>query len=130
MSRRPIDRPLRVAPDLSARLFEDFDINLFDLFIHAAEKGEGLIRDRTFRGCRLQGPAILLVSSGVSFEDVNFGDSRNDIRNLVLRPVGNLAMGTIPLRECSFEGCEFYNVGFTGDEAFLALILSIGTPQA
>lgn len=130
MSRRPIDRPLRIATDLSAAVFEDLDINLFDLHADAAAKGEGLIRDRTFLGCRLQGPAILLVSSGVSFEDVNFGDSRNDIRNLVLRPEGKLALGTIPLRECSFDGCEFYNVGFTGDEAFLALILSIGTPQA
>ncbi len=130
MSRRPIDRPVRVATDLSASVFEDLDINLFDLYADAAARGVGLIQDRTFRGCRLQGPAILLVASGVSFDDVNFGDSRNDIRNLVLRPEGALALGTIPLRDCTFEGCEFYNVGFTGDEAFLSLILSIGTPQA
>lgn len=130
MSGRPIDRPVRVATDLSVAAFEDLDISLFDLYADAAARGEGLIRDRAFRGCRLQGPAILLISSGVSFDDVNFGDSRNDIRNLVLRPEGALALGTIPLRDCTFEGCEFYNVGFTGDEDFLAMILSIGTPQA
>ena len=118
-SRRPIDRPVRVATDYGASHFEDVDISLFDLYAHGSDRGVGIIRDRTFLGCRLQGPAIVLVSVGVTFDDCNFGDSGGDIRNLILRPAGDRALGTVPLRDCRFEGCEFFNVGYTGNQGFL-----------
>lgn len=130
MSRRPINRPVNVAQDMEARVFEDLDISLFDLYAAGANKGVGLIRDRVFRGCRLQGPAILLVSSGVSFDDVNFGDSGGDIRNLILRPVGDRALGTVPVRDCVFEGCEFFNVGFTGQADFLDELMALDIGKA
>lgn len=126
MSRLPINRAVRVAPDLKAMLFEDVDLNLFDL--HVAHHGAslGVIQGRTFRGCRLQGPAIMLVSMGVQFSDCNFGDPDGDMRNLVLKPAGNRALGTIPFRDTIFDGCEFYNVGFTGPEVVLKDLLSVG----
>lgn len=130
MSRRPINRPVNVATDLSAPRFENLDINLFELYAHGADKGVGIITNRTFIGCRLQGPAIALVSAGVTFDDVNFGDSGGDIRNLVLYPAGERALGTVPLRDCRFEGCEFYNVGFTGNREFLDSLVALDAGKA
>jgi hypothetical protein len=124
----PINRPIRVASDLTATTFQDVDISLFELF--AAVTGHarpGLIEGRTFRGCRLQGPAIVLASSGVTFEGVNFGDSGGDMRNLLLQPVGPRALGTIPLRNCTFVNCEFIYVGFTGPQSFLDMMAGVPT---
>ena len=131
MSRLPITRPVRIAPDLKVLVFEDVDVSLFDLHVAHHSAGLGVIQGRTFRGCRIQGPAIMLVSAGVQFGDCNFGDPDGDMRNLVLRPVGARALGTIPFRDTVFDGCEFYNVGFTGPEDILNELLSVtGTAGA
>lgn len=126
MSRLPITRAVRVATDLTLPVIQDVDLNLFDL--HVANHGHalGVIAGRTFRGCRIQGPAIMLVSGGVRFDDCSFGDPDGDMRNLVLRPVGGRALGTVPFRDTLFEGCEFYNVGFTGSEAVIDDLLAVG----
>jgi hypothetical protein len=125
MSLLPIRREVRVAPDLKATVFQDVDVNLFDLHVAHHSAGLGVIQGRTFRGCRIQGPAVMLVSAGVHFDDCNFGDPDGDMRNLVLRPAGGRALGTIPFRDTVFEGCEFYNVGFTGSESVLNELLSV-----
>ena len=126
ISRLPINREVRVAQDLSATVFEDLDVNLFDLHIAAHGAAIGVLTGRTFRGCRLQGPAIMLVSAGVQFNDCNFGEPDGVMENLVLRPAGARALGTIPFRDTVFEGCEFYNVGFTGPEEILNALLAVG----
>lgn len=127
MSRLPILRDVRVASNLKTATFEDVDLNLFDL--HVANHGHqlGVISGRTFRGCRIQGPAIMLVSAGVQFDDCSFGDPDGDMRNLVLRPTGARALGTVPFRDTMFEGCEFYNVGFTGPEDVVNMLLAVGS---
>ena len=126
MSRLPLMREVRITPDLTLPVIQDVDLNLFDL--HVANHGHelGVISGRTFRGCRIQGPAIMLVSFGVRFDDCSFGDPDGDMRNLVLRPLGARALGTVPFRDTLFEGCEFYNVGFTGPEAVLNDLLAVG----
>lgn len=126
MSRLPINRPVNVARNLDAKLFENEDVNLFELFAATHGAVPGVISDRTFIGCRIQGPAVMLVSAGVQFEDVNFGDPTGDMRNIVLRPAGARALGTIPMRNCLFDGCEFYNVGFTGSEEIVRQLLAVG----
>ncbi len=125
MSRLPITRDLNVAQDLTATVFEDQDLNLYEL--HTANHGAmlGVIEGRVFRGCRIQGPAVMLVSSGVRFDDCNFGDPDGDMRNLVLRPTGARALGTVPFRDTLFDGCEFWNVGFTGPEPVLKDLLGV-----
>ena len=124
-SRLPITRGVRMPGDMKAMVFEDVDLNLFDLHVGNHGGSLGVIMGRTFRGCRLQGPAIMLVSAGVQFNDCNFGDPDGDMHNLVLRPTGNRALGTIPFRDTVFEGCEFYNVGFTGSAEILDQLLAV-----
>jgi len=126
VSRLPINREVRVAQDLSATVFEDLDVNLFDLHIAAHSAAIGVLTGRTFRGCRLQGPAVMLVSAGVQFNDCNFGEPNGVMENLVLRPAGARALGTIPFRDTLFDGCEFYNVGFTGPDEILDVLLAVG----
>lgn len=125
MSLLPITRPVVLAEDFGAAVFENVDLTLYDVFAHAVQNGPALIQGRTFKGCRIQGPAIVLASDGVTFNETNFGDSRGDIRNLVMRPVGDKAIGTIPMRDCAFIGCEFYGVGFTGTDEFIAQIIAL-----
>lgn len=125
ISRLPITRGVQLTSNMKATVFEDVDINLFDLHVGNHGAALGVIMGRTFRGCRLQGPAIMLVSAGVEFTDCNFGDPDGDMRNLVLRPTGNRALGTVPFRDTVFESCEFYNVGFTGPAEILDQLLAI-----
>lgn len=126
MTYAPISRPVRVAQDLTATVFEDVDINLFDLYVAlVGNAAPGFIEGRTFRRCRLQGPVVLLVSSGVTFESTNFGDGGGDINNLLLKPMGSRAPGTLPMRDCAFDGCEFYNVAFTGGESVFAMFAGV-----
>lgn len=122
----PITRPVTPAQDLAVTVFEDVDLSLPELLLFSAARGVPLIQGRTFRRCRLQGPAILLVAEDVTFDGTNFGDPRGDIRNLLLRPEGTRAIGTVPLRTCVFEGCEFHGVGFTGSDAFLNKVRALG----
>ena len=131
MSRLPINRPMTPATDLSLKAFENVDIVLFELY--QACLAEGAIVSRTFTGCRLTGPAIVLAAGGTSFEECNFGDPRGEMRNLLLQPMGTKALGTVPMHGCTFLGCEFYNVGFTGSPELLnelATVPSIADPGA
>lgn len=116
----PITRPLRIADNLAADEIIDVDFSLFDLFTAEARKGHALVAGKRIVGCRIQGPAVMLASIGVTFDEVNFGDNGGDIRNLILKGEGTRAIGAIPFRECAFLRCEFYGVGFTGPEEFLA----------
>ena len=127
MTYTPINRPVNVAQDLKATVFEDLDISLFDLYVAVVGHAlPGVIEGRTFRRCRLQGPAVILASHGVHFENTNFGDSGGDIKNLLLQPMGPRALGTLPMRNCTFEGCEFYNVAFTGSKETLDSMAQVG----
>ena len=121
----PITRPVRIATDLSGAEIVDVDFTLYDLFAAASRAGDPIVRGRTFRGCRIQGPGVLLASTGVTFADVNFGDSRGGIANLLTRGLGDKAIGSVPMRDCAFISCEFYGVGFTGPEEFLQQMLKV-----
>jgi hypothetical protein len=32
---------------------------------------------------------------------------------------GTMAVGSIPVRDCTFRNCRFHNLGFTGNETLL-----------
>jgi len=118
----------RLADDLTAPVFgEGVALSLFDLYRTHIRMGRPMIERVTFRDCRIEGPAVLLPVGGNSFDRVNFGDSRGDIRNLVLRPEwATSVIGAIPVRDCVFEGAQFFGVGFTGPQTFLDQLLALG----
>lgn len=120
-----LGRPLNITNDLSKRAFVNEDMALYDLFAHQMRHGRSMIEGISFTGCRIEGPAIMLVLPGTTFDAVNFGESKGDIGNLVLRPVRNMAIGAIPVINCAFRDCEFHALGFTGNEQIIAEILSI-----
>jgi hypothetical protein len=124
---QPAGRPGRTLTDPLATTFEELDISLFDLFRANVLAGRGDLSGRTFRNCQIEGPAVMLVSEGVRFERTNFGIAKGDPATLLLRPVSqSLVTGAIPVEDCAFIGCRFLGVGFTGSEAFIQEILSLG----
>lgn len=125
----PLTRPLQVAKNFDADEIVDVDFSLFDLFAAEAHKGRALVSGKRIVGCRIQGPAIMLASAGVTFDEVNFGDNNGDIRNLILKSEGTHAIGAVPFRDCAFVRCEFYSVGFTGPEEFLSQLRALGAPN-
>lgn len=125
-SRLPLLRPIVPAPDLDATVFENVDISIHELLAASIKQGVPLIQGRTFRGCRLVGPAVVMAAIGTTFNDTNFGDPRGDTKNLVLRPLGGRATGAIVMQDCTVDGCEFKEVGFTGSDSFIDWIVSLG----
>lgn len=121
-----LGRPLNITNDLSKRAFVNEDMALYDLFSFHLRHGRSMIEGVTFTGCRIEGPAIMLVLPGTHFDRTNFGESKGDIGNLLLRPVRNMAIGTIPVINCTFENCEFHALGFTGNEQIVNELLTIG----
>ena len=105
--------------DINATVFENTVLWLPELFNATLRAGSPMITGKTFRGCLLEGPAIL-QALGVEFDSCNLGESGGDIRNLLVRAVGPKVIGAIPFMNCRFHGCTFVSVGFTGDEAFIA----------
>ena len=125
---QPGGRPGRVPADADAAVFENVDISLFDLYRTVMAKGQSAITGRTFRGCRIEGPVVMLVLSGTKFETTDFGAADGDIRNVVLRPAGpEKVTGVIPVQDCVFVACQFLGVGLTGPEPFLQQVLALET---
>ncbi len=121
-----LGRRFNPASDFSKTAFVNEDMALYDLFGHHLRTNRAIIDGITFTGCRIEGPAIALILDGTRFDTTNFGESKGDVANLVLRPTGAMAIGTIPLRNCTFIGCEFYMLGFTGNESVIQDLLMIG----
>jgi hypothetical protein len=119
-------RPGRIPTDPAAEVFENLDISLYDLFRANTQTGKALLSGRTFKGCRVEGPAVMLVLDGVTFDATNFGPNGGDVRNLILRPAGpQKVIGTIPVQNCKFIDCEFFALGFTGPDQFLDQLLAL-----
>lgn len=94
---------------------------LFDLYRAAVlAGGAGVIENRTFVDCVIEGPALALILENTHFDGVDFGPSRGDMGGMLFRPLnGAMAIGSIPLRGCTFRNCRFHNLGFTGNETLL-----------
>ncbi len=82
-----------------------------------------MIEGRTFTDCVLEGPALMLVLEGVHFESTNFGPTGGDIRNMLFKPMGNVGIGAIPVRNCTFTNCRFNTLGITGNEDLLQMLI-------
>jgi hypothetical protein len=121
-------RPGRIPTDAFAKVFESVDLSLYDLYRANFAAGARTITGRTFRNCRIEGPAVMLVLDNVNFDATNFGPNGGDVRNLVLRPAGPTSVvGTIPVEDCQFINCEFFGLGFTGPDQFLDQLMALET---
>ena len=112
--------------DLGKLAFVNEDMALYVLYSHYLSTGRSIIDGVTFTGCRIERPSVMLILAGTRFDRTNFGESKGDIANLVLRPAANMAIGAIPMMNCTFVECEFYMLGFTGNEQTLNQLLTIG----
>lgn len=107
-------------------VYEGVHIWMPQLVLEAAQRGEAVIAQKTFRDCFLEGPAVLLASGSCRFDGCNLGDSMGDPRNLLLQPVGpRKVTGTVAFQDCQFINCRFLRVGFTGASDFLANIQQV-----
>jgi hypothetical protein len=120
------DQPSSTAAALDplATAFTGANFALFDLYRASVQAGGGvMIEGRTFTDCVLEGPALMLILEGVHFEGTNFGPTGGDIRNMLFQPMGNVGIGAIPIRNCTFTNCRFNTLGITGNEDLLRMLI-------
>ena len=125
----PTDQPL--APTATSRELDPTATEisgghfaLFDLYRANIQAGGGaVIEGRTFSDCLIEGPAVMLVLDGNQFEGTNFGPTGGDIRNMLFRPLtGKMAIGSVPVRNCTFRNCQFHTLGITGNDELLQML--------
>ncbi|MBI1406552.1 MAG: hypothetical protein GC145_10550 [Caulobacter sp.] len=125
----PIPDAMSRADDLLATSYDLKVVSLVDLARARMTAGKTLITGVTFTNCRIEGPAVMLPL-GCHFQNSDFGNPSGDIRNLVLKPASPSAViGAIPVDNCTFTGCQFVGIGYTGADAFLDQILALGPTQ-
>lgn len=97
---------------------------LTDLYRASMQAGGGaVIEGRTFTDCTIEGPALMLVLENVHFDQTNFGPTGGDMRNMLFRPMGDMGIGAIPVRNCTFSNCRFLTLGITGNDELLTMLV-------
>jgi hypothetical protein len=92
------------------------------------QRGEAVIKGKTFTDCRFEGPAVMIPVGGCHFQACELGNSAGDMRNLLLTPMGPTRItGAIAFRDCQFTRCVFVTIGFTGSTEFLNDLRGIPT---
>ena len=116
--------------DPLAKEFTGGHFALFDLYRAQMQSGGGaIIEGRTFTDCHIEGPAVMLVLEGTHFESTSFGPTGGDMRNILFRPMSGLrAIGSIPVRNCTFRNCQFHTLGFTGSDDLLRMLVEQVAP--
>ncbi|GLS00804.1 hypothetical protein GCM10007859_08130 [Brevundimonas denitrificans] len=99
--------------------FEKEAVWLPVLAVNHWNAGEMVITGKTFTDCVIEGPAVMAVMNGTTFDGCNMGAAANP-RNLLLKPLGDKIVGAIGMADCRFVRCRFAQVAFTGDDALLA----------
>ena len=113
------------AMDPRATAFNGGRFALVDLYLASMQAGGGaVIEGRTFTDCTIDGPALMLVLENVSFDRVNFGPTGGDMRNMLFRPLGDMGIGAIPVRNCTFTNCRFLTLGITGNDELLDMLIA------
>jgi hypothetical protein len=129
MTDQPLSSAARRPMDPLARDFAGGTFFLFDLYRASVQAGGGVhIENRTFTDCVIEGPALMLVQDGVHFASSNFGKTGGNMRNMLFQPMGDVGIGAIPVRNCTFTRCQFNAIGITAGETFLQdLIRQVAT---
>lgn len=88
------------------------------LAVHHWNAGEMAIRDKTFTDCVIEGPAVMAVMTGTTFDSCDMGTT-SDANNLLYKPQGKKLAGVVGMAGCTFVRCRFVQVGFTGSDDLL-----------
>ncbi|WP_420470404.1 hypothetical protein [Brevundimonas sp. FT23042] len=98
--------------------FEKEGVWLPLLSAHSMNAGDAVIKGKTFTDCVIQGPAVVAVLGGTTFDGCNMG-AASDPTSLLFTPRGPQMVGVIGLQDCRFVRCRFVQIGYTGSPAFL-----------
>ena len=124
MTDQPLSQPATRQLDPLATEFTGGAFALFDLYRASVGAGGGaVIEGRAFNNCQIDGPALMLVLEGVHFESTNFGPTGGNLRNMLFQPMGDMGIGAIPVRNCTFTNCRFNALGITGGEELLTMLI-------
>lgn len=105
--------------EIAARdAFEKEGVWLPLLAMHLLNAGEPVVRGKTFTDCVIQGPALVAVLKGTTFDGCTMG-SASDPRSMLFAPQGPHLVGAIGLQDCRFVRCRFVDVAYTGSQQFL-----------
>lgn len=118
----PMSAEEKFGRELVARTtFEKEAVWLPSLSVHHMNAGQTFIDGKTFTECLIEGPAVMAVMNGTSFDGCNMGVAENP-RTLLLQPMGDMIAGVVGLANCRFVRCRFVQVGFTGAPEMLKQI--------
>lgn len=109
-----IDQPL-----VARTAFEKEAVWLPNLAVQHFNSGASVIDGLTFTDCLIEGPAVMMVVDGVTFDGCSMGVTK-DPNNLLVQPVGERMTGVIPFSNTRFVRCQFVRVAFTGHPDFMA----------
>jgi hypothetical protein len=99
--------------------FEKEAVWLPSLAVQHWNAGQMTIDGKTFTDCLIEGPAVMAVMNGTTFDSCAMGTT-SDMRNLLYRPVGRDRMaGVVGVSNCRFVRCRFAQVGFTGSDELI-----------
>jgi hypothetical protein len=93
-------------PGVGGRAFRNEDVLLTDLIT----TDDVLLDHMSFADCRIFGPAVLVLIGGSQLMNSNLGGPPNAV--LWPLPDPNAVVGGIVAHACTFDRCEFINVGF------------------
>ena len=87
-----------------------------NLAIQHWNAGQTVIEGKTFTDCVIEGPGLLAVLNGTTFDNCAMGVT-TDMRNLLYRPVSRDKLsGVVGMSNCRFVRCRFVQVAFTGSD--------------
>ena len=105
--------------------FEKEAVWLPSLAVQHWNAGHPVIDGKTFTDCLIEGPAVMAVMNGTTFDSCAMG-ATSDMRNLLYRPVSREKLaGVIGMSNCRFVRCRFAQVGFTGSDELLEELAGI-----
>ena len=105
--------------EITARdTFETEGVWLPLLAVHTMNSGQPVIKGKTFTNCVIQGPALVAVLKGTTFDGCSMG-AGSDANSMLFAPKGPQMVGVIGLEDCKFVSCRFVQIAYTGSDAFL-----------
>lgn len=103
--------------------FEKEAVWLPSLAVQHWNAGQMAIDGKTFTDCVIEGPAVVAVMNGTTFDNCAMGTT-SDVRNLLYRPLSTTKLaGVVGMANCRFVRCRFAQVGFTGSDDLLEQLL-------